>query len=77
MEPILAKLMEWLLNTMAQDDEGMIRNTVFCFGVMIYKNPQAMAPYFQQCLQYVHMAFDKVESLEAKDNIVSTLFKLI
>ena len=44
---------------------------------MIYKNPNAMAPYFAQCLQYVHTSFDKVESLEAKDNIVSALFKLI
>ena len=77
MEPILDKLMQWLLSTMQQEDEGLIRNTVFCFGVMIYKNPSAMAGYFPQCLSYIHRSFDYVDSLEAKDNIVSALFKLI
>jgi len=50
MDPILPKLMDWLLGTFQQEDEGLIRNTVFCFGVMIYKNPIVMAPYYGKCL---------------------------
>jgi len=34
--------MPWLLKTIDQDDEGLTRNTVYAFGVMIYKNPQVM-----------------------------------
>lgn len=50
---------------------------VYCFGVMVTKNTEMMAPYFGDILKYVHSSFDKVENLESKDNVISCLFKLI
>lgn len=44
--PIMDKLMSWLLKTQSQEDEGLMRNVVYCFGVLVSKNTEAMAPYF-------------------------------
>lgn len=36
------KIVIWLILTITSKDEGLIRNAVFCFGVMFDKRPAVM-----------------------------------
>lgn len=69
---------EFLLqHTFSFEDDELIRNAAYCLGVMCHKNPLAMAPFQERILAHLTQSAVAASSLEAKENILAALCKMV
>lgn len=74
---VVKTLLPYLLGTLSSNDEGLIRNAVYGFGVLFDKNGLMMQNKIAPVINYIHSAHSNVKDQAVKDNIIAALCKII